>query len=250
MKSWMGVALLLIGAVASPIAQAQGKAEGAVVIRDTAKDGTAPVYKSEEGDTIENQAERGDCVAGVTTMGLTKQYQFERKPNGRVHIIYFANKEQSGVQHTAWMDEKDLAVFTYSCGCGYGRHRRRGGTNEEECSPLAMSGFGKRTWNTCFKEGRDAKLAEVQTKWSAATQPASATNRASTSGEKALTNDDILSLIKVGIGDDIVVSKIRQASAVAFDTSADELVRLKKGGASSNVLDAIMKRAAQPIEKK
>jgi hypothetical protein len=51
-----------------------------------------------------------------------------------------------------------------------------------------------------------------------------------------------LSLVKVGLGDDLVVAKIKSAAAVAFDLSTDGLISLKRGGASSAVIDAMMKR--------
>lgn len=214
---------------------AGGKAEGGCVSRNTAGGNLAPVYRSESGSKIEAKADIGDCVAGITTMGPLHEYLFERK-NGRVHVLYIPTANQIGNERTAWMDEADLSFFTYECGCGAGRDQHP----EEDCSPLAKAGFMDRTWNPCFKEARDKKLAELKS--GGASQSA---NSPPSSTEKALTNEDILSLVKVGLGDELIVGKVRQAKTVAFDLSTDGLVALKKAGVPNAVIDAMMKRSAK-----
>jgi hypothetical protein len=67
--------------------------------------------------------------------------------------------------------------------------------------------------------------------------------------EKPLTNDDVLAMVKADLGDELTISKIKQAPAVDLDVSADALIRMKKQGASKAVIDAMMKRAAKPAAK-
>jgi hypothetical protein len=65
--------------------------------------------------------------------------------------------------------------------------------------------------------------------------------------EKALTNADILDLIKAGLPESTIVQKI-QASETAFDTSPKALVDLKNQGVGASIMEAMIKpRAAQPI---
>lgn len=229
MYTFLGCALALC--VASP-ATASGKGEGGCVLSRFEGDAFAPIYRSEEGDKIEAKAQKGDCFAGITTMGLSKQYLFERK-NGRVHVIYFASADQKGIQRTAWVKEEDLEPFMYECGCGKGRHK------EDECSPLGMAGFATMTWNPCFREARDKKLEEMKGRGSA---PARASGSDAGSA-KALRNDDILSLVKVGLDDSLIISKVQNAPATEFDVSTDALVTLKKAGVSNAIVNAMMKRA-------
>ena len=216
---------------ASSPALAGGKGEGGCVASKFEGDAFAPIYRSEDGDKIEAKAQKGDCFAGITTMGLSKQYLFERK-NGRVHIIYFASPDQKGIQRTAWIKEEDLEPFMYECGCGEGRHKG------DECSPLGMAGFATTTWNPCFREARAKKLEEIKSRGSA---PARAAG--SDVGGKSLRNDDVLSLVKVGLDDALIVSKVQTATAAEFDLSTDALVSLKKAGVSNAVVAAMMKRS-------
>jgi hypothetical protein len=61
--------------------------------------------------------------------------------------------------------------------------------------------------------------------------------------EKPLTNDDVLAMVKADLGDELTISKIRQAPVVNLDVSTDALIRLKTEGASKAVIQALMKRA-------
>jgi len=60
--------------------------------------------------------------------------------------------------------------------------------------------------------------------------------------QKALTNEDIVAMVKAELGDKIVIAKIRSAPGDKLDTSADALIRLKKAGVSKAVIDAMIKR--------
>lgn len=247
----VGLSCVLASVLPPTTAQAQGKGQGAIVIRDTDRDGLAPIYVHEDDNKIEARAARGDYVGGITTMGMVHQYQFERKENGRVHVLYFGNAKQSGLKRTAWMDGADLEMFTYECGCGFGGHRR--GHEEEMCSPLKLDGFASRTWNACFEEARDNKLQELKVRWAqgasssaqSETKPDTTLEAKTTAkSEKPLTNDDVIAMVKAGLGDDLTIAKIKQVPAVDLDIGADALVRMKKAGASKAVIDAVMKRAA------
>ena len=62
--------------------------------------------------------------------------------------------------------------------------------------------------------------------------------------EAALTNDDVIKLVKLGLGDDVVLAKIRQASVIAFKLEPDDLGKLKAAGVSAKVITAMLDRAA------
>ena len=56
---------------------------------------------------------------------------------------------------------------------------------------------------------------------------------------EVLTNDKVVSLTKAGLTSDIIISKIR-ASKTNFDTSVDELVRLKNAGVPGETIKAML----------
>jgi len=61
--------------------------------------------------------------------------------------------------------------------------------------------------------------------------------------ESALTNKDVIKLSQVGIGDQAVIAKIRQATAVNFQLDVDDLAALKKQGVSGAVIAAMLDRS-------
>lgn len=66
------------------------------------------------------------------------------------------------------------------------------------------------------------------------------------SPQKNLTIDDVLKLSKAGIGEDVVISKIRK-NGQAFDLSPDQMLQLKTAGVSDKVIQAMLDpAAAQP----
>lgn len=77
--------------------------------------------------------------------------------------------------------------------------------------------------------------------------------RAEDKTAKPLTNEDVVKLAKLGLGDDVVVAKIQEAHAVDFKTEVDDLEKLKADGVSAAVIAAMLKRqagdeaAAKPI---
>jgi hypothetical protein len=55
----------------------------------------------------------------------------------------------------------------------------------------------------------------------------------------AMTNDDVVKLVTAGIGDDVVIAKIKSARA-AFRLDVDDIVALKKAGVSDAVLAVML----------
>jgi len=68
------------------------------------------------------------------------------------------------------------------------------------------------------------------------------------SQRKRFGNDDVLALLKAGLGDSVVIAKIRQAPDVDFKLETDDLVRLKNGGATPDVISAMLARVTPATE--
>lgn len=62
---------------------------------------------------------------------------------------------------------------------------------------------------------------------------------------EVLTNDAIVTMVKAGLGEDIILDKIKTTQG-QFDLSAQGLVRLKESGVSEAVLKAMMQVSATP----
>jgi hypothetical protein len=65
------------------------------------------------------------------------------------------------------------------------------------------------------------------------------------SSPTGLTVDGVISLVGAGISDDLIIAKI-QKSGQTFDLSTDDMVRLKKAGASDTVMKAMMSGTPAP----
>jgi hypothetical protein len=63
--------------------------------------------------------------------------------------------------------------------------------------------------------------------------------------QEVLTNDSVVQMIKAGLPESVVVSKIR-STPTKFDLKTDSLVNLKKAGVSDKVLEAMMAAPASP----
>ncbi|HEV2352242.1 MAG TPA: hypothetical protein VG028_20605 [Terriglobia bacterium] len=63
----------------------------------------------------------------------------------------------------------------------------------------------------------------------------------------ALTNDDIIKLVQLKLGDSVIIAKIK-SSACAFNTSIDGLGKLKQAGASDAVLQAMIEAGGSAAE--
>jgi hypothetical protein len=61
--------------------------------------------------------------------------------------------------------------------------------------------------------------------------------------EAPLTNDDVIKLCKLDMGNDVVIAKINQVEAVDFKLDTNSLVNLKKANVSKEVIGAMLKRA-------
>jgi hypothetical protein len=61
-----------------------------------------------------------------------------------------------------------------------------------------------------------------------------------------LRNEDVLKMVKAGLDDSIIISKIK-VSRTQFDTSTDTLIALKQSGLSSAVLKAMTEASVQPL---
>lgn len=62
--------------------------------------------------------------------------------------------------------------------------------------------------------------------------------------EPPLTNSDVIKLTKLSMGDQVIITKIKTAKNVNFNTSTDDLAYLKNEGVSSPVITAILERNA------
>ena len=65
--------------------------------------------------------------------------------------------------------------------------------------------------------------------------------------EPPLSNNDVVKLSKLGLGDDVVIAKIKQAPEVNFDVTTDGLVLLKKSGVSGAVISAMLDRTTPKV---
>ena len=64
---------------------------------------------------------------------------------------------------------------------------------------------------------------------------------------EALTNADVLKMVEAKLSDDLIIGKIR-ASACAFDTSTDTILKLKSQGISDAVIQAMVAAGARPAQ--
>lgn len=61
--------------------------------------------------------------------------------------------------------------------------------------------------------------------------------------EPALTNQDVVKLSAAGLGEEVVIAKINQATRVDFQLDTDALVRLREQGVGKAVMTAMLNRA-------
>lgn len=232
----VGTAAAFVGTTPS---WAQGKGEGGVVLRDG-----APIYSGSTKNDVVATLKRGDAVAGITTEGIFGQHFEFEEDDGRLHVFYFKPPKYEGIGFTGWMDPNDLARFLYDCGCDT--------ESKGECRPYKTE-FLKGRWNACFREAYQKKLAELEAhpqSGGSVQPPAGGSSSGAAPGaqppaEKPLTNDDVLALVKLDLGDDIVISKIQQAPAEALDLSTEAIIKLRNQGVSKAVIDAMLKRVSQ-----
>jgi len=66
------------------------------------------------------------------------------------------------------------------------------------------------------------------------------------SGGELLTNETVISLVRVGLGPETVVAKIN-ATAGTYDTSTSSLIQLKQAGVPDAVIAAMLNRSKSPV---
>ncbi|MEW5977849.1 MAG: hypothetical protein AB1898_18805 [Acidobacteriota bacterium] len=74
--------------------------------------------------------------------------------------------------------------------------------------------------------------------------PQAAQSPQSESRTKALTVDDITAMLEAGLSEELIITQLRKA-AQAFDLSVQEIVNLKKKGASDNIIKIMINPSAE-----
>jgi hypothetical protein len=72
--------------------------------------------------------------------------------------------------------------------------------------------------------------------------PIESTQAASSKQEMPLSNSDVARLVKLQLGDEVVIAKIKHAGEVAFDLTTDGLIQLKQAGVSGRVISAMLEK--------
>jgi len=67
-----------------------------------------------------------------------------------------------------------------------------------------------------------------------------------TGDERPLTNEDVAQIVQLGLGDQVVMAKIKQAHQVNFRLDTEALGSLKKAGVSAAVIQAMLERTSRP----
>jgi tetratricopeptide (TPR) repeat protein len=75
--------------------------------------------------------------------------------------------------------------------------------------------------------------------------PPTAGGATKAAGPKALTNTQIIAMVKSGMDDDTVIQTVRAAKVISFDLTAAGLQELTAGGVSPSVVTAMKARAAR-----
>lgn len=217
---------------------AAGRGDGGCVLNP----GT-PIYKHSQGTEQIALAGLGDCVVGMTIRAgglFGREFTFENV-NGRLRVTFLPGPQsnESGSPSIGYMNPSDLSSFTYECGCG------SLATDKQECSPFSVVSLFplKQIYNACYREARDRKRAEVLAKRSSVTQAIQSESGPAVATDAALRNEDVLSLVKVGLDQALIVTKIQTATKVNFDLSTDALIVLKNSAVPNSVIEAMMKRS-------
>jgi hypothetical protein len=141
------IALCATAAAAQPGAASRG--EGAIVIAES-----ATVYMESTGDSVSYTLNRGDAVSprsGTARLLISPIYRFETV-DGRVRVNFFPHEPELKEKFAmGWMDPKDLSVFYFECCDPRGK----------ACGPVDLKGLTRMVWTSCFREARDAHLAQL-----------------------------------------------------------------------------------------
>jgi hypothetical protein len=60
--------------------------------------------------------------------------------------------------------------------------------------------------------------------------------------EEVLTNQDVVKMVQAGLGEEVVVAKVRETPRVSFHLSVDDLVSLRKDGVGERIVQAMLDR--------
>src|SRR5262245_31369279 len=63
-------------------------------------------------------------------------------------------------------------------------------------------------------------------------------------GQGPFTNQDVMKLVAAGLGEGLIIAKIKEASKVDFALEVDDLVALRKAGVSEKIVEAMLDRKA------
>jgi hypothetical protein len=66
-------------------------------------------------------------------------------------------------------------------------------------------------------------------------------------GQKPLTNDDIVQMARLGLGDAVIIAKIEQSASVDFRLELSDLERLKADGLGNDVIAAMLRKATPAV---
>lgn len=141
------VALCVTEAAAQPGAASRG--EGAIVVAES-----ATVYMESTGDSVSYTLNRGEAVSprsGTARLLISPIYRFENVGD-RVRINFFPREPDMKEKFAmGWMDPDDLSIFYFECCDPKGK----------ACGPVDLKGLTKMVWTSCFREARDAHLAQL-----------------------------------------------------------------------------------------
>ncbi|MCB1057980.1 MAG: hypothetical protein KDD11_20970, partial [Acidobacteria bacterium] len=59
----------------------------------------------------------------------------------------------------------------------------------------------------------------------------------------ALTNDDVVQMVGLGLGEDLIIAKINQAPEVSFELEVNDLVGLREKGVSERIVQEMLTRS-------
>jgi hypothetical protein len=65
--------------------------------------------------------------------------------------------------------------------------------------------------------------------------------------EETLTNETVVTMVKAGLGEDLIIMKIK-SSPSAFDLSTDSIIKLKTQGVNENILKAMMETKGETTQ--
>lgn len=144
---FLAVLAFAIPAASQPGAASKG--EGAIVLAES-----TTVYMDSTGDEESYTLHAGEAVSprsGTGRLLLSPIYRFEPE-NGRVRVNFFPREPELKEKFAmGWVDFEDLSVFYFECCDPKGK----------ACGPVDLKGLTKMVWTSCFREARDAHLAEL-----------------------------------------------------------------------------------------